>query len=155
MSTRVLEFEDFVRNNLGKIMIGSGILAVIFGIFMLDSLGTLASASSLFLGVLLIVYGFFVQVGLLSVEWRSINGIATVLLCISVGFFALAIVALQFQIVYAEPVREVFHGALMPFMRLKLTASRPFVYLFALGSQIGLVLFTASIALKIFSHFRH
>ena len=152
MSTRVLEFEDFVRSNLGKIMIGVGILEVIFGIFMLDSFGTLVSVSSLFFGVLLIAYGFFVQVGLLSVEWRSMNGVGTVLLCVSVGFFALAIVVLQFQIVHAEPAVEVFRGLLIPFVRL--TGTRPFVYLFALCLQIGLVVLAASIALKIYSHFR-
>ena len=154
MSTSALELEDFVRQNLSKIMIGAGILGVIFGIFMLDTFGTLASATGVFIGVLLIAYGFFIQIGLFSVKWRSINGVGTVLLCISVGFFALAIVALQFQVVSAEAVREVAHGFLMPFTRLKLTANRPFVYLFALGSQIGLILFVTSIALKIFSHLR-
>ena len=152
MSTRVLELEDFMKGNLGKIMIGVGILAVVFGIFTLDSFGTLASASTLFFGVLLIVYGFFVHVGLFSIEWRSMNGVATVSLCVSVGFFALAIVALQFQIVHAEPAVEVFRGALIPFIRL--TGTRPFVYLFALCSQIGLVVLAISIALRIFSHFR-
>lgn len=154
MSTRALELEDFVRHNLGKIMIGAGILGVIFGIFMLDTLGTLASAAGMFIGVLLIAYGFFIQIGLFSMKWRSINGLGTVLLCVSVGFFALGIVALQFQIVSAEAVREISHGFLMPFTRLRLTSTRPFVYLFALGSQLGLILFVTSIALKIFSHFR-
>jgi uncharacterized membrane protein HdeD (DUF308 family) len=146
-----MEFEDLVRDNLGKIMIGVGILAVIFGIFMLDSFGTFASVSSLFIGVLLIVYGFFLQVGLFSVKWRSMNGIGTVLLCISVGFFALAIVALQFQIVHAESAVEVFRGLVIPFMRL--SGTRPFVYLFALCLQIGLGVLAAGIALKIYSHF--
>ena len=155
MSTGVLELQDFVRSNLGKIMIGVGILLVIFGIFMLDSFGTLASATGLFVGILLIMYGFFTETGLFSVEWRSINGVGNVLLCVSAGFFALAIVALQFQIVSATPVPEVFHGFVMPFTRLQLTTSRPFIYLFALGSQVGITLFIVSIVLRIIGHFRH
>jgi hypothetical protein len=155
MSIWILELEDFVRDNLGKILIGLGILLVIFGVFMLNTFGTLASASGLFVGFLAIIYGFFVQVGLFSVEWRSLNGVGNLLLCVSIGFFALAVVAIQFQVVSATAVKEVLHGFVMPFMRLRLVATRPFVFLFALGSQIGLVLLVASIVLKITSHFRH
>jgi hypothetical protein len=68
MGTRILELEDFARDNLGKILIGFGIILVIFGIFMLSTFGTIASASGLFIGFLSIIYGFFVQVGLFSVE---------------------------------------------------------------------------------------
>jgi hypothetical protein len=151
MSTRVLELEDFVRENLGKIMIGFGILAVILGILLLDSFGTFGSASSLFIGVLLIIYGFFLQVGLFSVTWRSIDGAGTVLLCVSVCFFALAVVGLQFQIVQAQPAVEVFRGMLIPFIRL--SGTRPFVYLFSLGLQIGLVVLAAGIILRLYGHF--
>jgi hypothetical protein len=151
MSTRVLELEDFVRENLGKFMIGFGILAVILGILLLDAFGTLGSASSMFTGILLIVYGFFLQVGLFSVTWRSINGVGTVLLCVSVCFFSLAVVGLQFQIVQAQPAAEVFRGMVVPFLRL--TGTRPFVYLFALGLQIGLAILAAGIVLRLYAHF--
>ena len=144
-------FKDYVKENLGKIMIFFGILALIPGILLLDAFGTFVSTFSLFIGILLIGYGFFSQVGLFSVTWRSINGVGTVLICVSIGFFALAIVSLQFQIVHAEPAVEIFRGLVIPFVRL--TGTRPFVYLFALGSQIGVVTLAAGMALKIYSHF--
>jgi hypothetical protein len=154
MSFRVLEFEDFLKENLGKVMIAVGIVLVIFGLFVFNGFGSFESAAGLFFGFLMIIYGFFVMVGIFSVKWRSMGGLGTVLVCIAVGFFSLAVVALEFQVVSARPIKEVFKGATMPFYRLILTSSMPLMYLFALGSQVGLILLVAGVICRISGHFR-
>src|SRR3990170_873793 len=155
MSPRFWGFRDSVRaslkDNFGKVSIAIGILLVVFGLSMSSTLGTVASAIGLFSGFVLITYGFFAQVGLFSVEWRSINGAATMTLCLSVVFFAIALVSLLFQEVSANMVREFFRGGV--FESVHLVFTRPFLYLFALGSQLGLIFFVISVILKVYSLF--
>lgn len=156
MSPSFWGFRDSIRaslkDNFGKVSIAIGILLVVFGVSMSSTLGTVASAIGLFSGFVLIAYGFFAQVGLFSVEWRSINGVATMTLCVSVVFFSIALMSLLFQQVSASITREVFRGAVFPSIRLVFT--RPFLYLFVLGSQLGLIVFVISVILKVYSLFR-
>jgi hypothetical protein len=114
--------------------------------------GSVASAGGLFSGIVLVAYGFFAQVGLFSIEWRSTNGVATMMLCVSVVFFAMAVMSLLFQEVTANIVIEVFRGGVFPSLRLVFT--RPFLYLFALGSELGVIFFVISVILKVYSLFR-
>jgi len=156
MSSSVWRFKDSIRvslkDNFGKVSIAFGILLVVFGLFMSSTLGTVASAIGLFSGFVLIAYGFFAQVGLFSVEWRSINGVATMTLCVSVVFFSIALMSLLFQDVSAYMTRDFFRGTVIPGVRLVLT--RPFLYLFALGSELGVISFVISVILKVYSLFR-
>jgi hypothetical protein len=154
MSIRTIEFEDFLKENLGKVMFATGILLAILGTFILNGFGSLASAAALFFGFLMIVYGLFVTVGFFHVKWRSISGLGTVLVCIAVGLFSLAVVALEFQVVTVHTRAEVFRGAVMPFYRLSFTTSSPLMYLFALGSQIGLIFLLAGVVCRALGHFR-
>ena len=156
MSSSSVGFKDSIRaglkENFGKVSIAIGILCVVFGVAMSSTLGTFASAIGLFFGFVLIAYGFFAQIGLFSVEWRSINGAATMTLCLSVVFFAIALVSLLFQEVSANIMREFFRGGV--FESVHLVFTRPFLYLFALGSQLGLIFFVISVILKVYSLFR-
>jgi hypothetical protein len=141
-----------LRENFGKISIAIGILLVIFGVSTSSMVGSVASAGGLFSGIVLVAYGFFAQVGLFSIEWRSTNGVATMMLCVSVVFFAMAVMSLLFQEVTANIVIEVFRGGVFPSLRLVFT--RPFLYLFALGSELGVIFFVISVILKVYSLFR-
>jgi hypothetical protein len=141
-----------LKDNFGKVSIAIGILLVVFGVSTSSMLGTVASSIGLFSGFVLIAYGFFAQVGLFSVEWRSINGAATMMLCVSVVFFAIALMSLLFQDVSASVAREVFRGGV--FLSLRLVFTRPFLYLFALGSQLGLIFFVISVILKVYSLYK-
>jgi hypothetical protein len=158
MSLRLLEFADYLKDNLGKVLIAVGLILVILGVLTLAALSAvvpdvtlLVPAVSLFLGIVFVVYGFFVQVGLFSVRWTSVNGVGTILLCISVGFFALAIVAIQFQLITGF---EVFGTPNNAFLILIPYSIRPFLFLFAIGLQLGVVFFVASVILKAFSFWR-
>jgi len=162
-----VEFRDFFRDNLGKVMIAVSILLLILGILMLGtSYFSIAETAfipviSSFLGVLLLVCGLFVHVGLFSGRWRSVDGVFTVLLCISVGFFALAISAIQVQLVtgFEEmtiPCRSGTGAALARTFALYFPISvRPYLFLFSLGLQWGIVFLSASLILKVFNCLRN
>lgn len=162
MSLRLLEFVDFLKNNQGKILIAIGILLSVLGFgmqstfyFAIPTVGFLAGVN-LFLGIMLVVLGSFVQVGLLPVKWRSFDGLGTVLLCISVGFFALAIVAIQFQLVtgfYVEGTPSPSGGP-GPFTMYIPISVRPYLFLFGNGLQFGFAFLVASIVFKAFAYFR-
>lgn len=142
-----------LRDNFGKVSIAIGILLVVFGVSMSSTMGTFASAIGLFSGIVLIAYGFFAQVGLFSVEWRSTNGVATMMLCVSVVFFAVALMGFLFQEVSrTDLMREFFRGSVT--LNLRLVFTRPFLYLFVLGSQLSLIFFVSSVILKVCSLFR-
>lgn len=161
MSGRYFDLWDVLRDNLSKIMIVVGIVLVVVGLFLVSDYYVVLPAYSavpafiLFLGILLVAYGFFVQVGLFSVKWKSINGLGTVLLCIAVGFFAIAFVSIQIQlitgfIVEGEPGHSgpTNYGIAIPY------SIRPFLFLFGQTFQLGLVFLVVSVALKIFSFLR-
>ena len=163
MALRLLEFVDFLKDSQGKILIAIGILFFVFGFgmestfyFVIPLTVGFLSGASLFLGIMLIVLGSFVQVGLFPAKWRSVDGLGTVLLCISVGFFALAIVAIQFQLVtgfYVEGTPSP-SGGLGPYTMYIPISERPFLFLFGSGLQFGIAFLVASLIFKAFAYFR-
>jgi uncharacterized membrane protein len=161
MSLRLSELKDFLREYLGRILIGVGLIFVVAGIMLLSTFYFSVPAFAavpvviLFLGLVFVAYGFFVQVGMFSVRWRSMNGLGTILLCVSVGFFALAIVAIQIQLVTGfEQVGMPTHGGSIPFVMLFPISFRPFLFLFGLGLELGAAFLVASLVLKAISFLR-
>jgi len=163
MDLGIPKFLDFIRDNLGKVMIVVGMLLFLLGVsmlatfyFVLPEIAFVPLISG-FLGILFIVYGFFVQVGMFSAHWRSIDGVGTVMLCISVGFFALAISAVQVQLVTGFDVRGMPSrgGGESPFAVFLPISVRPFLFLFGMGLQWGIVFLAASFILKALGYFRH
>lgn len=146
---------DFLREYLGRILIGLGLILVFGGIMSLSTFYFFIPAFAvvpmvtLFLGLVFVAFGFFIQVGLFSIRWRSINGLGTILLCISVGFFALALVAIQIQLVTGF---ERDGNARMP-MYFPISL-RPFVFLFDYGLELGTAFLVASLVLKAISFFK-
>lgn len=161
MSLKLLELMDSLREYLGRILIGLGLILVVAGILLVSTFYffiptfAIVPIATLFLGLVFVAYGFFIQVGLFSVRWRSLNGLGTILLCISVGFFALAIVAIQIQLVTGfEQVGVPSRGGTIPFIMFFPISFRPFLYLFGLGLELGAAFLVASLVLKAVSFFR-
>ncbi len=161
MSSRYFDFWDVLRDNLSKIMIITGIVLAVVGLVMLGDyyidLPAYAAVPTflLFLGIVLVVYGFFVQVGLFSVKWMSLNGLGTVLLCIAVGFFAIAVVSIQIQlvtgfIVKGEPSRS---GAIHSYSIIPYSI-RPLLPIFDRALQLGAIFLAVSVFLKVLSFSR-
>jgi len=146
-----LSFLDFVTENFGKIMIFGGVGLLIIGFLTLNSFGTLWSAISLFFGILLFAYGFFALFGFFSGNLRSLNGLGTILICISVVFFALSLVVFQFlDITVVGWVQEVFRGGRLPFLRPLLSSERPYLWLSGLSVEVALTFLVIGVVLKVY-----
>lgn len=156
MSLRYLDFMDFLTENLGRILIAAGIISFVLGILSLTTIYTVVPAVALFLGPVLVAYGFFFQLGFFSVRWRSISGFGTVLLCASVVFFSLAFVAIQFQEIPFWFVRgEATHTTTMTEFFAIPWSIRPFFFIFDNGIQLGIVSLVAGLAFKAVGVLRH
>jgi uncharacterized membrane protein len=161
MSLRFLGLMDFLREYVGRILIGLGLVLIVVGIM---ALGTfyfsipgfaVVPILALFLGQVFVVYGFFIQVGLFSGRWRSINGLGTVLLCLSVACFAMAVVAIQIQLVTGFEHDVVFsHSSRITSTMFVPISLRPFLFLFDYGLELGTAFFVASLVLKLISFFK-
>ena len=150
-----------IRENAAKIMIALGIVFLVLGVLTLTTLFTVIPMFSLFLGFLLLALGFFAHVGLFSVEWRSPNGLAMILLCVSVAFFALAVASIQFQEISSVRVAHQRFDVVGNFPAgrtfedwLIVNTDRPFMSLFVLATQVGLASFLVSLAVKAYSRMR-
>jgi len=148
-----------IRENVAKIMIVLGIVFLVLGVLTLTTVFAVIPMFSLSVGILLLALGFFARVGLFSVEWRSPNGLAVILLCVSVAFFALAVASIQFQEISSVKVAHQRFDVVGNFPAgrtfedwLIVITDRPFMSLFILGTQVGLAFFVASVAIKTFSH---
>ena len=152
---------DFLRENAAKTLIATGFALSIVGILTLTTFFNIITLVSLPVGFTLLVFGFFAKIGLFSIEWRSINGVAAILLCVAVAFFAIAVSSIQFQEVteiQVAPVR--FDGStnyptgLIHEQSFILATDRPFSWLFSIAVQLGLASFLISVAAKAYSFLR-
>lgn len=150
-----LDFSDYVRENFGKFMIIVGVLLVVVGLLLLSSVGSAFSASSFFFGLLFVIFGFFVQLGVFSGGVRSLGGLGTLFVCLSIVFFTFGVVIIQFQnINVIGYVQEVFRGARLPFYRMLIATDRPYWWLSDFCVHLGLVLLVVGLAFKVYSIFR-
>ena len=161
MTYRYFDFWDVLRDNLSKIMIIAGMILIVFGIVFVGDYYfelpayAIISPVTMFAGIVFLVYGFFLQVGLFSVKWRSINGLGTLLLCAAVAFFALAIVSMQIQLVTGfllkgEPSRS---GGVNIFDAIPISV-RPLLPIFGEALEFGAIFLTVSVILKVTSFLR-
>lgn len=141
---------DFVTDYSGKIMFLVGVLFMASGVLNLNLFGTMASAVSLFLGILFVVFGLFVLLGVFSVRLRSVNGLSIILICASVVCFAFSIVSLEFlsaEIVDVEPMYFRMH--FLGFV-VNLQWERPYLWVSYIFALLGLASLITGIALKVY-----
>ena len=144
-----LEILDYISDYIGKIMFLIGASLLLVGVLTLNLYGSVLSAGSLFSGILFVIFGMFVQLGLLSGEIRSISGAGTVLICLSIVFVAFGLVVVEFVDVTSKGVvADVFRGAVLGY-RLLLSSDRPYVWVSVICLQAGIGFFLAGLALKI------
>jgi uncharacterized membrane protein HdeD (DUF308 family) len=150
-----------IQENAAKIMIALGVVFLVLGVLTLTAFFAVIPMISLFLGLTFLTLGFFSHIGLLSVEWLSVDGFATILLCSSVVLFALAVASLQFQNFTTAQVALVHFDGYANYPTglahenwMILNTERPFLSLSILGTQVGLALFVASVTTKVISHLR-
>jgi hypothetical protein len=138
-----------VRDNVGKIVFTIGVVLVIAGVLTLNLYGSLLSAGSLFLGIVLVVFGLFTQMGFFSGSLRSLSGAGTILISISIIIIAYALVITEFMNVYlAGFVPVASHGSILAW-RAVILSDRPYLSLSLLLAESGLAVLVSGIVLKI------
>jgi hypothetical protein len=149
-----------MKENVAKIMIALGAVFLALGVLTLTTFYAIVPMFSLPLGIILLILGFFAHMGLFSIEWRSPNGLAMILLCVSVAFFALAVASTQFQGILRVRLidRRVETAGGFPAGKTFedwyfIETYRPFVSQFILCTQLGVAFFVASVAVKTLSRF--
>ena len=141
---------DFVTGYSGKIMFLAGAVLTACGALTFNLFGTIASAVSIFLGILFAVFGLFVLLGVFSARFRSLNGISIIMICTSIVCFAFSIVSLQFlstKIVDLDPMyhRMRFLGFLVTFQW-----ERPYLWASGIFALLGLASLITGIVLKVY-----
>jgi hypothetical protein len=142
--------KEYLEEYSGNLMILAGVLLLVVGLMFLETFGSVLSAVTLFLGVILVSFGLFVRLGLFHLKLRSLNGLGTILLCGSVVFFALCIPVMEFlavQRVIAVP--QYFHGIIIGYSEVIITY-RPYAWLGAISIWVGVGLFLASLIVKVY-----
>jgi hypothetical protein len=125
-----------------------GAILLIVGALTLNRFGSLLSAGSVFGGILLVVFGLFVQLGFLSGNLRSLGGVGTILICLSIVLGAFSIAVVEFvEITGAQLVADIFRGVVH--WGVVFYSDRPYIWLSVLCMQFGIGFFVAGVVLKI------
>lgn len=151
MRVDFVDFMDYVREYSGKIVFFIGVILLIIGVSTLTALGTQLSATSFFLGIIFVVFGIFAQIGLFSVNFRSWNGLGTILICISIILLAFSISVFQFiNLKFLGHMQVGYRGRPMPFYRVFVHSEHSYILLGNFLARLGLVLLVVGILVKIF-----
>jgi len=151
------DFREYASNNLGKLIFVCGAFSLAIGVFSSSMFGTVLSAVTLFLGILMVIFGLFLQLGLFSDSVRSFSGVGMLLVCVAIVLLAFALVALEFlDVVRAMYMPIIPHGGGVPVEgKVLLITDRPYVWISELCLRIGLGSLVLGIGLKIAGLFRH
>lgn len=140
---------DYLGENFEKLLIVLGIAALVSGLLLLETFGSVWSAICFFFGIVLVASGFFFEFELFS-NIRSLAGLGSVLIFASIIFFALSVSFFQFlEISSVSYVQEIFKGAALPFSRAILHTDRPYLWLCGLFFWAGFSLFISGLVVKI------
>ncbi|MEM4713060.1 MAG: hypothetical protein QXQ61_00760 [Candidatus Bathyarchaeia archaeon] len=128
---------------------------IIVGVSLFSTIGSVYSAGSLFFGIMSCIFGLFLQLGVFSEGFRSIGGLGTLFICISIALFVFAAVIIQFQdINVVGYVQEVYKGGRLPFYRLLIATDRPYLWLSDIVVDVGICFLVAGLAFKVYSFFK-
>jgi hypothetical protein len=143
-------FKEYLEDYSGSIMIIAGVLLLVVGLMSYNTFGSLLSAATLFFGIIFVSFGFFARLGFFYSRLRSLNGLGTILVCISVVFFALSIAFMEFQAVKGvRTVPDFFRGFIRGYYQI-VTTYRPYVWLGVTSIWVGLASFLAGLIVKVY-----
>jgi hypothetical protein len=145
--------KEYLREYVGTIVLATGVLLVIIGILFINIFGSIVSVFALFLGIIFAAFGFFARIGLFY-NLRSINGLGTVLVCISVVCFALAISLMAFlQVKGIRLLPQYYRGVFEGYMTL-ITVYRPYAWISLISVLASFATFVAGLIVKVYCYFR-
>lgn len=97
-STDILKIRSFVEENMGKILVVTGLMLLLLGVLLLSSFTSLASVSFLYFGATITLTGFLVQLEIVTSNFSIRQRIGVALILASVFFFSGSFIS----IVYTE-----------------------------------------------------
>jgi hypothetical protein len=143
-------FMEFVEEHIGKILFLTGAILLLIGVLLISPLGSIECACCIFFGSVFAIFGISAQLGFFSVKIRSLTGIGTILISISVIFFITSLILIQFiELEIVGYVGQVFHGTLTHLFRPIFHMERPFLSISSLLFWTSIALFIIGIILKI------
>jgi hypothetical protein len=143
------DFTEFLGENFGKFSIVIGVILFFSGLLLFNTFGSFWSALSLFFGIVLAAFGLFFQLELFS-DLRSLSGFGSILIFVSIAFFALSISFFQFlEVASFWVIHEIFKGGALPFSKVIMHTERPYLWLCGLFFWLGVLLFVGGLVVKI------
>jgi len=142
--------KEYLLEYSGNIMIFSGFSLLVAGLMLLDTYGSLLSATTFFFGIVFVCFGAFSRLGLFYLKLRSFDGLGTILVCVSVVFFALSIALLEFLAVNGVfVVSQSIRGFLQGYILIT-TTYRPYAWLSAYSIWACIVSLVTGLILKVY-----
>lgn len=144
--------KEYLQEYSGAILVFSGIVLLVVGLMFMQSFGSPVSAISFFFGIIFVVFGFFARIELFSSKPSSLNGLGTILICISVVFFSLSFSVVEFQAVagYVSIPQYSRSGKFIG-NEVEPIIYRPYAWLSFTSIGIGLLIFFAGLIAKAYS----
>lgn len=151
MAIHVLK--EYLQEYLGNIMVFSGIVFLVVGLLFMETYGSPVSAIAFFFGITFFIFGFFVRLGLFSSKLSSLNGLGTVLICVSVMLFALSFSLIEFEAVASITYMPEMVGGELIYIP-QVNTYRPYAWLSFISIEVGLPIFFVALIAKVFSAHR-
>ena len=144
--------KEYLQEYSGGIMVFSGVVLLVVGLMSEETFGSQVSVISFFFGIIFVAFGFFARIGLFSSKLSSLNGLGTILICISVVFFSLSFSVFEFQAIagYVNIPQFSRNGKFIG-NAVEPIIYRPYAWLSLTSIGIGLSLFFAGLIAKAYS----
>lgn len=149
------DFRAYVADNMGKLIFFVGVILFFVGVLASSMFGTILSAVSFPLGILMVFAGLFLQLGFFSGGIRSLSGMGMVLVCVALTFLAFGLVAWQFLDVVGVGLKAVIFKGWVAGYSVHLETDRPYLWVSDLCFKFGLGFLFFGVIFKITSLLKH
>ncbi len=150
----MVDLGSYLSDNVGKVVFFFGAVFLIIGVFTSNQFGTILSAVTLFLGVVMVFVGLFHQLGLFSGNIRSLSVMGMILICIAIAFLTFSLVAWAFLDIVGTKLGTVIFKGWIAGYEILFETDRPYVWLADLFMKLGLGILVFGIGMKIASMYR-
>ena len=143
--------KEYLVEYASSILFFSGFLLLVAGVLLLETFGSILSAASLFFGIVFVAWGLLLRLGFFYLKLRSLDGLGTILLSVSVVFLALSIsgvTILAVRHVYLVPTY--IRGFLSGYIQI-LDTYRPYAWLATISLWACIISLVAGVMVKIYS----
>lgn len=143
--------KEYLVEYSSGILFFSGVVLLVGGLLFLETFGSILSAGALFFGIIFVAWGLFLRLGLFYLKLRSLDGLGTILVSLSVVFLALSVTVMTFMTVQSMvPVSVYLRGILLGYYAIMYT-TRPYAWLASISLWAFIISFVTGVIVKIFS----